>query len=84
MFRCFSYTQKDILKLYLFRTKIENLGKYHYQNIHIQGVSQRRVLILTGGRTHQFMKLFSITFCKIHKSFSRSLSPNSYQTSRFV
>jgi hypothetical protein len=29
----------------------------------IQGVSKIRVLILTSGRTHHFMKLFSITFC---------------------
>jgi hypothetical protein len=28
----------------------------------IQGVSEIRVLILTSGRTRQFMKLFSITF----------------------
>jgi hypothetical protein len=32
---------------------------------YIQGVSEIRVLILTNGRTRQFMKLFSITFCKI-------------------
>jgi hypothetical protein len=34
----------------------------------IQGESQILVLILTSGRTHQCMKLFSITFCKICKS----------------
>jgi hypothetical protein len=34
-------------------------------NIIIQGVSEIRVLILTSERTRQFMKLFSITFCKI-------------------
>jgi hypothetical protein len=39
---------------------------YHYL-----GVSEIRVLILTGGRTRQVMKLFSITFCKIRKSFPR-------------
>jgi hypothetical protein len=37
----------------------------------IQGVSEIRVLILTSARTRQFMKLFSITFCKILKGFSR-------------
>jgi hypothetical protein len=35
--------------------------------MYIQGVSEIRMLILTRGRTRQFMKLFSITFCKIHK-----------------
>jgi hypothetical protein len=35
--------------------------------MYIQGVSEIRMLILTSGRTHQFIKLFSITFCKIHK-----------------
>jgi hypothetical protein len=41
----------------------------------LQGVSKVRVLILTSGRTRQFMKLFSITFCKIRKSFPRSFAP---------
>jgi hypothetical protein len=41
----------------------------------IQGVSEIRVLILTSGRTRQFMKLFSITFCKIRKSFPRFFPP---------
>jgi hypothetical protein len=41
----------------------------------IQGVSEILVLILTSGRTHQFMKLFSITFCKIRKSFPDFLPP---------
>jgi hypothetical protein len=52
-----------------------------YNKKYIQGVSEIRVLILTSGRTRQFMKLFSITFCKICNSF---LPPNFYQTSRFV
>jgi hypothetical protein len=34
---------------------------------YIQGVSEIRVLILTSERTLQFIKLVSITFCKIHK-----------------
>jgi DNA-binding Xre family transcriptional regulator len=38
---------------------------------YIQGVSEICVLILTSGRTRQFMTLFSITFCKISKSFHR-------------
>jgi hypothetical protein len=42
---------------------------------HIQAVSQIRVLILTSGRTRQFMKLFSITFCKIRKSIARFFAP---------
>jgi hypothetical protein len=42
--------------------------------IRIQGESEC-VLILTSGRTHQFMKLFSITFCKIRKSFPRFFAP---------
>jgi hypothetical protein len=41
----------------------------------IQGVSEIRVLILTSERTRQFMKLFSITFCKIHKSIPRFFAP---------
>jgi hypothetical protein len=42
--------------------------------IRIQGESEC-VLILTSGRTRQFMKLFSITFCKIRKSFPRFFAP---------
>jgi hypothetical protein len=42
---------------------------------HIQGVSEIRVLILTSERTRQFMKLFSITFCKIRKSIPRFFAP---------
>jgi hypothetical protein len=41
----------------------------------IQGVFEIRVLILTIGRTRQFMKLFSITFCKIRKHFPRFFDP---------
>jgi hypothetical protein len=37
--------------------------------VYVQGVSEIRVFILTGGRTRQFMKLLSITFCQICKSF---------------
>jgi hypothetical protein len=43
--------------------------------IHIQGVSEIRVLILYNERTRQFMKLFSITFCKIRKSIPRFFAP---------
>jgi hypothetical protein len=38
-------------------------------------VSEIRVLILTSERTRQFMKLFSITFCKIRKSILRFFVP---------
>jgi hypothetical protein len=41
----------------------------------IQSVSEIRVLILTSERTRQFMKLFSITFCKIRKSSPRFFAP---------
>jgi hypothetical protein len=41
----------------------------------IQGVSEKRVLILTSERTRHFMKLFSITFCKIRKSIPRFFAP---------
>jgi hypothetical protein len=50
-------------------------------DIPIQDVPEIRVLILTSGRTHQFVKVFSITFCKILKKF---LAPNFYQMSTFV
>jgi hypothetical protein len=43
--------------------------------VYVQGVSEIRVFILTGGRTRQFMKLLSITFCQICKSFSRFFPP---------
>jgi hypothetical protein len=45
------------------------------KNYIIQGVSEIRVLILTSERTRQFMKLFSITFCKIRKSIPRFFAP---------
>jgi hypothetical protein len=45
------------------------------EDLNIQGVSEIRVLILTGERTRQFMKLFSITFCKIRKSIPRFFAP---------
>jgi hypothetical protein len=41
----------------------------------IQDVSEIRVLILTSERTRQFMKLFSITFCKIRKSIRKFFAP---------
>jgi hypothetical protein len=41
----------------------------------IQGVSEIRVLILTSRKTSQFMKLFSIIFCKIRKRFPRFFAP---------
>jgi hypothetical protein len=41
----------------------------------IQDVSEIRVLILTSVRTRQFMKLFSITFCKIRKSIPKFFAP---------
>jgi hypothetical protein len=34
-----------------------------------------RVLIVISGRTRQFMKLFSVTFSKIRKSFPRFFAP---------
>jgi hypothetical protein len=47
---------------------------------YIQGVSETRVLILTSGRTRQFMKLFS----KIRKSFPGFFAPKFLPKSRFV
>jgi hypothetical protein len=44
-------------------------------DVDIRDVSEIRVLILTSGRTRQFIKLFSITFCKIPKSFPRFFAP---------
>jgi hypothetical protein len=41
----------------------------------IQGVSEIRVLILTSEGARQFMKLFSITFCKIRKSIPENFRP---------
>jgi hypothetical protein len=45
------------------------------QKNNIQGVSEIRVLILTSEKTRQFIKLFSITFCKIRKSIPRFFAP---------
>jgi hypothetical protein len=62
--------------------------KYNRESLYtylvIQGVSEIRVLILTSGRTLQFMKLFSITFAKFVKVYHYLLPSNFYQTSRFV
>jgi hypothetical protein len=44
--------------------------------VDIQDVSEIRVLILTSGRTRQFIKLFSVTFCKIRKCFPRFFAPH--------
>jgi hypothetical protein len=41
----------------------------------IQGVSEMRVLVLTGGGARQLLKLFFITFCKIRKSIPRFFDP---------
>jgi hypothetical protein len=43
--------------------------------VNIQGVSEIRVLILTSERARQFMKLFSVIFCKIRKSIPRFFAP---------
>jgi hypothetical protein len=43
--------------------------------LHIQGVSEIHVLILTSGRTRQFMNILFIIFCKIRKSFLRFFAP---------
>jgi hypothetical protein len=40
---------------------------FNFLRNNLNYVSEIRMLILTRGRTRQFMKLFSITFCKIHK-----------------
>jgi hypothetical protein len=53
------------------------------KDLFIQGVSEIRMLILTSGRTRQFIKLSSITFCKIRKSFPRFLAPQFF-TKRVV
>jgi hypothetical protein len=49
----------------------------------IQGVSEIRVLLLNSGRTRQIMKIFSITFCKIRKSFPRFFVPQFLPTGSF-
>jgi hypothetical protein len=79
------------LPLHIFSGQRALVGKYQERKVftlhaiiyyrYIQGVSEIRVLILTGERTHQSMKLFSITFSKMAKD-----SQNWFfcQTSRFV
>jgi hypothetical protein len=47
----------------------------NHECFNIRGVSEVRVLILTSERTRQFMKLFSITFCKIRKSIPKIFAP---------
>jgi hypothetical protein len=54
------------------------IGDLDHVDIHIQCVSEIRVLILTSGRARQFVKLFCITFFKIRESFARFLPPNFY------
>jgi hypothetical protein len=44
--------------------------------VNMQGVSEVRVLVLASGGTRQFVKLFSITFCKIRKVLQDFLPPN--------
>jgi hypothetical protein len=51
------------------------LGVSFFMEVSIQGVSKIRVLILTSEGARQFMKLFSITFCKIPKSIPRFFAP---------
>jgi hypothetical protein len=43
---------------------MRTIVKKHFKFNNIQGVSERRVLILTSGRTRQTMELFSITFLR--------------------
>jgi hypothetical protein len=57
-----------------------SIGKKKYKNVknryyRLQSVSEMRVLILTSEGALQFMKLFSITFCKIRKSIPRFFAP---------
>jgi hypothetical protein len=58
----------------MFKERIFFLIKVEKRN-HSLITYRVRVLILTSGRTRQFMKLFSITFCKIRKSFPRFFAP---------
>jgi hypothetical protein len=57
--------------MYMFLYDTLIFVNYNY----IQGVAEIRVLILTSERTRQFMKLFSIAFCKIRKSIPRFFAP---------
>jgi hypothetical protein len=61
--------------LYLLITMIYTITCEAKNQNNIQGVSEIRVLILTNERTRQFIKLFSITFCKIRKSIPRFFVP---------
>jgi hypothetical protein len=45
------------------------------EHYNIQGVSKIRVLILTSGRTRQFMKLFFLEHWLKFASFSRFFAP---------
>jgi hypothetical protein len=51
------------------------LGVSFFMEVSMQGVSKIRVLILTSEGARQFMKLFSITFCKIRKNIPRFFAP---------
>jgi hypothetical protein len=72
------YKNEKLLQKYQRYTKVKNINKNKkYTKIkNIQGVSEIRVLILTSGRTRQFMKLFSITFWKIRTYFRYTLYKN--------
>jgi hypothetical protein len=43
--------------------------------VYIQGVCEIRVLILTSGRSRQFLKFSSITFFKFRKNFPKFFAP---------
>jgi hypothetical protein len=66
------------LPLHIFSGQRALVGKYQERKVftlhaiiylYIQGISEVRVLILTSERTHQSMKLFSITFSEMAKDF---------------
>jgi hypothetical protein len=61
----------------------KHLSQQKWKKYYIQGVSEIRVLILIRGRTGQFMKPFSISFCKIHKSFPRFFAPQFLRNESF-
>jgi hypothetical protein len=63
----------EILNQFILPKFVSNTSFKKLHSI-IQGVSEIRVLILTSERTRQFMKLFSITFCKI-RSIPRFFAP---------
>jgi hypothetical protein len=58
--------------------------KYADRTRNIQDVSETRVLILTSGRTRQFMKLFSIILYKISKNFPRFFASQFLPNESFV